>query len=59
MNWTPGNIFNVRGKKVIDQSGRLYDVEFYADGWKVGNFERLDIWAACRVLNDMNGMEVA
>jgi hypothetical protein len=52
-NWTPGNIFDVRGKIVVDRVGKSHTVELLASGWKIDNTSGMDVWAACHMLNDM------
>lgn len=57
-NWSPANIFDLRGKTVRDRSGDTHLVELYAGGWSIGKAERMDIWEACSMLNNMQA-EVA
>ncbi|WP_413937049.1 hypothetical protein [Nitrospira sp. BLG_1] len=53
MIWTPNNIFTVRDTRITDRAGKQHLVKLYASGWAIGPYADLDVWAACRVLNDM------
>ena len=50
-NWSPSNIFDVRGKTVVDKTGKAYKVELFASGWSIGDSMKMDIWEACAMLN--------
>ena len=52
-NWSPLNIFDVRGKTVSDKTGKAYKVELFASGWSIGDSSRMDIWEACAMLNNI------
>lgn len=58
MNWSPHNIFDARGKTIIAKDRTMHLVELYAGGWTIGKHERMDVWAACHLLNDL-GARVA
>ncbi len=51
--WNPLNIFDVRDRDVRDRSGQIHAVRLYADGWKVGQHEGMDVWQAVSLLNEM------
>lgn len=56
MNWSPHNIFDARGKTIIAKDGTTCLVELYAGGWAIGNHTKMDVWAACHLLNDLDAM---
>jgi hypothetical protein len=51
--WHPSNIFDARDQVVTDRSGQAHTLKLYAGGWAWGpDFMGLDIWTACRLLNN-------
>ena len=59
MNWTPNNIFDARNRTLICGYSKqgVVSVKLYDDGWALHIFgsdraEGLDVWTACRMLND-------
>jgi hypothetical protein len=61
-NWNPSSIFDIREntgfvKVMINGKEHHYAVYLRAGGWDIGpgdDYTRLDIWTACRVLNDFD-----
>ena len=51
-NWTPHNIFNWRNKYVKSKDSKLTLLKLDEKGWAIGDLKGLDIWTACRILND-------
>jgi hypothetical protein len=52
-NWTTDSIWQARDKQVVTHGGPAWRVKLYAAGWTVGPYDGMDIWSACRVLNDV------
>ena len=58
MNWTPGNIFEARDKDLSIKGNLIVRLKLYSDGWKIGAIEKLDVWTACRILNDLEAKPI-
>lgn len=51
-NWTKDSIWLARNHAVTLRDGTECRVTLDTGGWSVGSHTNLDIWSACRVLND-------